>query len=44
MNGVYIEAFKCQLFNQDGDESGTLTIKHYNPPDLTFQHLPVKKS
>ena len=43
MNDVYVEAFNNQAFNEDGDESAILTIKYYNPPDLIFQHLPVKE-
>ena len=43
MNGVYVEAFNNQTFNEDGDESAILTIKYYNPPDIIFQHLPVKE-
>ena len=43
MDDVYVEAFKNQTFNQDGDESAILRIKYYNPPDLLFQHLPVKE-
>ena len=43
MNDVYVEAFNNQTFNQDGDESAILTLKYYNPPDLIFQHLPVKE-
>ena len=43
MNHVYVEAFNNQTFNEDGDESAILTIKYYNPPDLIFQHLPVKE-
>ena len=43
MNDVYVEAFNNQTFNQDGDESAILTIKFYNPPDIIFQHLPVKE-
>ena len=42
MNDIYVEAFNNQTFNQDGDESAILGIKYYNPPDLVFQHLPVK--
>ena len=37
-----MEAFNNQTFNQDGDKSAILRIKNYNPPDLMFQHLPVK--
>ena len=40
---VYAEAFNCQTFNQDGNESGILRIKYYNPPKLKFQHLPVEE-
>ena len=43
MNNVYVEAFNNKTINQDGDESAILTIKYYNPPDLIFQHLPVKE-
>ena len=43
MNHVYVEAFNNQTFNEDGNESAILTIKYYNPPDLIFQHLPVKE-
>ena len=43
MNDVYVEAFNNQTFNEDGDESAILTIKYYNSPNLTFQHLPVKE-
>ena len=43
MNDVYVEAFNNQTFNEDGDESAILTIKFYNPPNLIFQHLPIKE-
>ena len=43
MNNVYVEAFNNQTFNQDGDESAILRIKYYNPPDLIFQHSPIKE-
>ena len=43
MNDIYVEAFNNQTFNEDGDESAILTIKYYNPPDLIFQHLPIKE-
>ena len=43
MNDVHVEAFNNQTFNQDGNESAILKIKYYNPPDLIFQHLPVKE-
>ena len=40
---IYVEAFNNQTFNQDGNESAILKIKYYNPPDLIFQHLPVRE-
>ena len=43
MNDVYVETFNNQSFNDDGDESGILTIKYCNPLNLIFQHLPVKE-
>ena len=43
MNKTYVEAFNNQTFNEDGDESAILTINYHNPPDLIFQHLPVKE-
>ena len=43
MNDVYVEAFNNQTFNEDGSESAILRIKYYNPPNLIFQHLPVKE-
>ena len=43
MNDIYVEAFNNQTFNEDGDESAILTIKYYNPPDLIYQHLPIKE-
>ena len=43
MNNVYLQAFNNQTFNQDGDESAILRIKYYNPPNVIFQHLPVKE-
>ena len=42
MNDIYVEAFNNQTFNEDGDDSAILTKNYYNPPDLIFQHLPVK--
>ena len=44
MNDVYVEAFNNQTSNQNGDESAILRMKYYNPRDLIFEHLPVKKS
>ena len=43
MNDVYVEAFNNQTFNEDGNEAAILTIKYHNPPDLIFQHLPIKE-
>ena len=42
-NDVFVEAFNNQTFNEDGNESGILRIKYYNPPDLIFQRLPVEE-
>ena len=43
MNDICLEAFNNQKFNHDGVESAILRTKHYNPPNLTFQHLPGKE-
>ena len=43
LNKTYVDAFNNQTFNQEGDESAILKMKYYNPPDLIFQHLPVKE-
>ena len=43
MNDVYVKAFNDQTFNEDGDESAILTMKYHSPPDLIFQHLPIKE-
>ena len=43
LNDVYVEAFNHQTFSEDGNESAILAIKHFNPPDLIFQLLPVKE-
>ena len=43
MNDIYVDAINNQTFNEDGDESAILTIKYYNPPNLIFQHLPIKE-
>ena len=44
MNDVYVKPVKDQTFNQNGEESAKLKIKHYNPPNLIFQHSPVKEN
>ena len=44
MNRTYVDAFNNQTFNEDVYESAILRIKHYNPPDLIFQHLSVKET
>ena len=41
MKNAYVEEFKNQTFNQDGNESAVLRIKYYKPPDLIFQNLQV---
>ena len=43
MNDVYVEAFNNQSFNQDGNESAILKIKHYNPHSIMIQHLLVRE-
>ena len=43
MNDLYVEAINKQTIIQDGDESAILRFKKYNPPNLKFQHLPVKE-
>ena len=43
MNDVYVKVFNNQTLYQGGDESAILEKKYYNPPDLRFQHLPVKE-
>ena len=43
MNKTCVDALNNQTFNQDGNESAIVKIKYYNPPDLKFQHLPVKE-
>ena len=43
MNEFYVEAFENQTFNQNGNDSAILGKKNYNPPNLIFQHLPVKE-
>ena len=43
LNDAYVVAFNNQTFLQGGDESVITKIKYYNPPDLIFQHLPVKE-
>ena len=39
MNKTYVDKFN----NQNCNESAILTIKYYNPPNLIFQHFPVKE-
>ena len=42
LNDIFVEAFKNQTFNQDGNESAILKLNYYNLPRLIFQHLAVK--
>ena len=42
MNEVFVEAFNNKTFNQDGNESSLLRMKHYNPPNPILQDIPVK--
>ena len=43
MNDVFVNEFNNQTFNEDDNDSAILKIKFYNPPDLIFQHISVKK-
>ena len=43
VNDVFVEAFNNQTFSQVVGESAILIRKIYNPPNLMFQHLPVKE-
>ena len=42
-NDVHVEVFNIHTSNHDGNESEILKIKCHNPPDLIFQHLPIKE-
>ena len=44
MNNIYVEAFNNQTFSRDGKKNALLQTKYYNPLDLIFQHLPIKKT
>ena len=44
MNDVYVKTFNNQTFNEEGNESAIFRIKYHNPPNLMFQHLPVKET
>ena len=44
MTDVFANDIFNQTFIQDGNDSALLKIKFYNPPNLIFQQLPVKKS
>ena len=43
LNAIFVIDFNNKTFNQDGNDSAILKTKHYIPPNLTFQHLTVKK-
>ena len=43
MKKTCLDAFNNQNFNKDGKEPAILKTKYYNPPDLIFQHLLIKK-
>ena len=42
-NNVYVEAFKNQTFNQNGNESANLEFNFYNPRELIFQDLSAEE-
>ena len=39
MNDVYVDSSNNQSF----DESATLKMKYYSPPDLILQHSPIEE-
>ena len=41
MNDIIANDFINRSFDGDGKDSAITKIKYYNPPNLTFQHLPV---
>ena len=43
MKDVYVEALNSQRLNENGNESAILRIKEYNPPNIIFEHLQIKK-
>ena len=43
MNDIYVGTSINQTFNEDGNESANLKLKHLNPPNPIIQRLPVKK-
>ena len=43
MTDVFVNEFNNQIFNQDGNDGTILKIKYYIPPNLIFQHLPVRE-
>ena len=44
MNKVFVNEFKSQTFNQDGNDSTIMKVIYYNPPNLIFQHLSIKET
>ena len=40
---VIVEILNYQTSQKDGKDSAILRIKYYKPPDLRFQHLPIKE-
>ena len=43
LNKTYVDAFNNQTFNEDDNESATLKIRYYNPPNLKLQHFSVEE-
>ena len=43
MNDLFVNDFNNLTFNQIGNDSVIVKVKFYNPPNLLFQHLPVKE-
>ena len=40
---IFVNDFNNKTHIRNGKDSTNLKIKYYNPPDLMFQHLPVKE-
>ena len=43
MKDVFVNDFNNLTFNQIGNDSVIIQVKFYKPPNLLFQHLPVKE-
>ena len=43
MSDIFVIDSINKTFNQDENDSETLKIYYYNPPNLMFQHLPIRE-